>query len=80
VHVLVDCPTLRKLRQQLRNKIGDAFNNVSIMLGGKPQGKTNGCAINRDILTAVLEFAEASQRFRTGAAEGGRDQTRRQRD
>jgi hypothetical protein len=80
VHVLVDCPKLRELRQQLRGKIGDAFNNISIMLGGKPQGKTNGCAINRDILNAVLEFAEASQRFRTRAPEGSRDKTRSQRD
>jgi hypothetical protein len=39
VHVLVDCPKLQELRRQLRSKIGDAFNNISTMLGGKPHGK-----------------------------------------
>jgi hypothetical protein len=35
VHVLVDCPRLKSLRQQLRRKIGEAFNEISTMLGGK---------------------------------------------
>jgi hypothetical protein len=34
VHVLVDCPTLNTGRQQLRNKLGDAINSVSAVLGG----------------------------------------------
>jgi hypothetical protein len=33
VHVLVDCPKLWDLRQQLWSKIGDVFNNISGMLG-----------------------------------------------
>lgn len=40
VHVLIDCPQLREMRQELRRKAGSAFNNVSEMLGGAgPQGK-----------------------------------------
>jgi len=38
VHVLVDYPKLRELRQQLRSKIGDAFNSIVGMLGGRPHG------------------------------------------
>jgi hypothetical protein len=69
-HVVVDCPRLREARQQLRNKVGDAFNSIASMLGGRPrneQGKASKCGINRDVLTAVLEFAEASQRFKSRA-------------
>jgi hypothetical protein len=50
---------------QLRSKIGDAFNNIAVMLGGKPcgnQGKAKGWSINRNVLNAVLDFAEASQK------------------
>jgi hypothetical protein len=36
VHVLVDCPHLQELRKELRSKIGDAFNDVSTILGAKP--------------------------------------------
>jgi hypothetical protein len=34
VHVLVDCPRLRDLRQQLCSKIGVAFNKISAMFWG----------------------------------------------
>ena len=53
VHVLVDCPQLRELRQKLREKIGNSFNNISSMLGGE----------GKEVLNAVLDFAEASGRF-----------------
>ena len=53
VHVLVDCPRLRELRQKLREKIGDNFNNLSTMLGEK----------GKEVVNAVLDFAEASRRF-----------------
>lgn len=33
VHVLVDCPRLKTLRQELQRKAGDAFNGVSRRLG-----------------------------------------------
>ena len=83
VHVMVDCPKLRDLRQQLRSRIVDAFNNIAVMLGGRPhgnQGKTKGWAINRDTLNAVLDFAEASQRFRSRAPGGPQSRDRGQRD
>ena len=67
VHVLVDCPKLKSLRQQLRRKIGDAFNEISTMLGGKGRagpGQGKGGNVH-SILNAVLDFAEASQRFRS---------------
>jgi hypothetical protein len=57
VHVLVDCPELREIRQQLRDKIGDAFNDIAGMLGGKPQGnreREKGGIINSSVLNAVL--------------------------
>jgi hypothetical protein len=38
-HVLIDCPRLRAPRQELRRKIGTAFNDISNMLGGGSQGK-----------------------------------------
>jgi ribonuclease HI len=53
VHVLVDCPKLKELRQQLRKKIGDNFRDITSMLGGK----------GKEVLNAVLDFAEASGRF-----------------
>jgi hypothetical protein len=34
VHVVVDCSRLRTARQQLRDKIGEAFNSIASMLGG----------------------------------------------
>jgi hypothetical protein len=56
VHVLVDCPQLRELRQQLQGNIGDNFKNISLMLRRK----------QKFVLNAVLDFAEASVRFRSG--------------
>jgi hypothetical protein len=38
VHFLVDCPMLRESRRELRSKIEDAFNNIAVMLGGRPHG------------------------------------------
>jgi hypothetical protein len=68
-HVLVDCPELSDLRRQLRSKVGDAFNSVSIGWDGSKEGERG----NPDIVSrartveAVLDFAEASQRFRSRA-------------
>ncbi|THC88516.1 hypothetical protein EYZ11_012034 [Aspergillus tanneri] len=62
VHVLVDCPKLRILRQKLRKEVGGGFNNISVLLGAKSQqGKEtpSGSAKNSTI-SAVLDFAEAS--------------------
>ena len=67
VHVLVDCPNLRELRQKLRNKIGDAFNNIALMLGGRPSETQKGkqWSIDTEVINAVLEFAQESQRFQS---------------
>jgi ribonuclease HI len=68
VHVLVECPRLREARRQMRNKVGDALNSIATMLGGRPrngQGRVDNCGIKREVLNAVLEFAEASQRFKS---------------
>ncbi|KAF7164513.1 hypothetical protein CNMCM6106_001031 [Aspergillus hiratsukae] len=73
VHVLVDCPKLKELRQELRRKVGNAFNNIADMLGGGPQGKEGelkDATQDSSILGAVLDFAEASQRFRSRAPQG----------
>ncbi|KAI3028789.1 hypothetical protein CBS147347_3630 [Aspergillus niger] len=78
VHVLVDCPRLNALRQELRRKIGGVFNNVSDMLGGAGQGKEGkleDATQNGSVLGAVLDFAEASQRFRSRASRGRQNRT-----
>jgi hypothetical protein len=31
--MLLDCPRLGGLRRELRRKVGDAFNSISILLG-----------------------------------------------
>lgn len=79
--MLVDCPHLRELRQELRNKIGNAFNDISIMLGGKPRDpqKKKGWSMNTSALNAVLDFAQASQRFQSRQVEGSQTRDRRQR-
>jgi hypothetical protein len=80
VHVLVDCPGLRDLRQQLRRKIGYVFNDISAMLGGKGRnnkGRGTGGG-TQDILNAVLDFAEASRRFRSRVPVRTRNKVPRQ--
>jgi hypothetical protein len=71
-HVLVDCPNLRELRRELRREVGDAFNSVSSLLGGSKQGeKGKPDTVSRaKTVQAVLDFAEASQRFRSRAPRG----------
>lgn len=72
VHIPVDCPRLREIRQQLQNKIGDTFTNIIGMLGDRPhdnQRRTKGWTINSSVLDAVLEFTEASKRFTSRAPE-----------
>jgi ribonuclease HI len=71
-HVLVDCPNLRELRRELRREVGDAFNSVSSLLGGSKEGeKGKPDTVSRArTVKAVLDFAEASQRFRSRAPRG----------
>jgi len=66
-------PKLSNMRQQLRTKIGDAFNIISTMFGGRPhdnQGKRKGWSINRNTLNAMLDFAEISKGFSARETEG----------
>jgi hypothetical protein len=68
VHILVDCPRLNEVRQQLRTKIGDAFNSLASMLGGNEadaQGGKKQKPIDREVIDAVIEFADKSGRFKS---------------
>ena len=66
-HVLLDCPDLRGLRRELRAKVGDAFSSVSTLLGGSEEGRRGkpNHASRVKTVDAVLDFAEASQRFQS---------------
>ena len=67
VHVLVDCPRLWVARQELRSQVGDALGCVATMLGGIPrneQGKASKGGVKWKIVNALLDFAEASGRFK----------------
>jgi ribonuclease HI len=61
IHVILDCLKLKTPRQKLRREIGEAFGDIPAMLGGK--GETSH-------VKAVLDFAEASQRFRSRRPRG----------
>lgn len=60
--MLLDCLRLRELRRELRLKVGNAFNSISILLEGLGEdgrGKINN-ALRTKTVEAVLDFAEAS--------------------
>ncbi|OQD77337.1 hypothetical protein PENANT_c114G03644, partial [Penicillium antarcticum] len=68
-HVLLDCERLRELRRELRFKVGEAFNSISTLLGGpgeEGRGKIDSASRSKTV-EAVLDFAEASQRFQSRA-------------
>ncbi|KAJ5876421.1 reverse transcriptase [Penicillium soppii] len=69
-HVLMECPRLREPREELRRQVEDALNSVSSLLGGSNEGeKGKPDTVSRaKIVRAVLDFAEASQRFRSRAS------------
>ena len=74
-HILWDCPHLRDSRRELRERIGDAFSSVSSLLGGSQagrRGKPDNTSRAKTV-DAVLNFAEASQRFRSRAPRGQPD-------
>jgi hypothetical protein len=62
-HILIDCLKLKDIQQKLQRKMGTAFNDISGILGGGSQGKKGKQDDMQDssILSAVLDFAEASQ-------------------
>ena len=68
-HVLMECPRLRVLRVELRQEVGDALSSVSSLLGGSNEGEQGKPDIvsRAKTVQAVLDFAEASQRFRSRA-------------
>jgi ribonuclease HI len=68
-HVLLECPRLRELRIELRRKVGDTLSDVSSLLGGSTEGEKGKPDIvsRAKTVQAVLDFAEASQRFRSRA-------------
>lgn len=70
--MLVDCPDLRDIRRELRREVGDAFRSVSSLLGGSTEGRKGKTdTVSRaQTVKAVLNFAEASQRFRSRAPGG----------
>ena len=66
IHVLLDCPALKHLHRELQEKVGDAFNSISTLLGvGGPRG--GDTAPRGKTVEAILDFAEASQRFQSRA-------------
>ncbi|KAJ5567852.1 reverse transcriptase [Penicillium hetheringtonii] len=68
-HVLMQCPRLRELREELRTQVEDALISVSSLLGGSKEGE-NGkpdTVSRAKTVNAVLDFVEASQRFRSCA-------------
>ena len=71
-HVLVDCPELRDIRRELRREVGNAFRSISSLLGGSTEGKKGkpDTVSRARTVNAVLDFAEASQRFQSRAPQG----------
>ena len=67
--MLVDCPNLREIRRKLRIEVGVAFNSISSLLGGSTKGKRGkpDTVSRARTVKAVLDFAEASQRFKSRA-------------
>jgi hypothetical protein len=80
VHVLINCPRLSTLRQKLRKEVGEAFNNISLMLGGRDrqEPKKLDSSAQRSAVNAVLDFAKASLRFQSRAARAPQSQNQSQ--
>lgn len=60
------------LRQELQRKVGEAFGGVAVKLGGCKIGErgNNNNVSRAKTVEAVLDFAEASQRFRSRVPDG----------
>jgi hypothetical protein len=63
---------LRELQRELRREVSDAFRSVSSLLGGSKQGERGkpDTVSRARTVNAVLDFAEASQRFRGRTLQG----------
>ena len=60
-YILLDYLQLRELRRELRIKVSDAFNSISILLGGlgeEGRGKIDSVSRTKTV-EAILDFAEA---------------------
>jgi hypothetical protein len=68
-HVILNCPKLRIAQEILCRESGEAFSDISTMLGGNR--KTSH-------VKAVLDFAEASQWFHSRGPKDPEGQNRRQ--
>ncbi|KAF7164506.1 hypothetical protein CNMCM6106_001024 [Aspergillus hiratsukae] len=58
--------------RKLRSEVGDAFSSVSSLLGGSTEGKKGkpDTVSRARTVTALLDFAEGSQRFQSRAPRG----------
>jgi hypothetical protein len=68
VHHVVRLSKIGKIKE-LRSKVGDAFNSISILLGGtgeEGRGKIDSTSRTK-IVEAILVFAKASQWFQSRA-------------
>jgi arginine utilization protein RocB len=70
IHVLIDCLKLSALQQKLYEEVGEAFNNIMLMLKDrdKQRLKKLNSSAQRRAVNAVLDFAEASLRFQSRVA------------
>ena len=72
-------PSFRELRQKLRNKIEDSFNIIALMLVGRSREAQKGkqWSIDMDVVSAVLELAQESQRFQSWRTNRSQSRGRR---
>ena len=68
MHAVVNGPRLQATRRKLQAKVGDAFDCVATMLGGRPrygQDMVGNGGTKREVLNAMLEVAEATQTLKS---------------
>jgi hypothetical protein len=60
--MLVDCPSLRDIRRELRKEVGDVFRSILSLLGGLMEGKKGkpDTVLRVKTVKAILDFAEVS--------------------
>jgi hypothetical protein len=67
----MDCPELRDIRRKLRSGVGNDFQSISSLLGGSTEGKKGkpDTVSRARTVNPELDFAEASQRFKSRAPQ-----------